>query len=343
MNPFLGAIVVPGLVMLVLFAMPFIGRWELGHRFNIVWTFALLVGASALTIVAWRHDHNGATEESKHYLAAVADAEIQAQRAAVLANSPSGIPPTGALTLLRSDAKTQGPKLFREHCAACHDHAPPAGTTADTSQEIRTEKPTASNLWGFGTAEWARGILDPARVGGPHYFGNTKFKDGEMVEFVKTTIGEQLSELKDKPEELTKYRQSIEDVAIAMEAESGRSSDYVAEINNRAEAGRKAIIDVFACIDCHKFREEGGLGLAPDLTGYASREWLTAFISNPADERFYRDTNDRMPAFAPHPGSASNRLSAEDLATLVSWLRSEWYEPPTAEKPSSAEAAAPVK
>ena len=62
-----------------------------------------------------------------------------------------------------------------------------------------------------------------------------------MVEFVKTTIGDKLNELKDKPEELVKYRQAIEDVAIALEAEGGRSTDHVAEINNRAEAGRKAI------------------------------------------------------------------------------------------------------
>ena len=66
-------------------------------------------------------------------------------------------------------------------------------------------------------------------------------------------------------------------------------------------AGRKAIVNVFACIDCHKFRNDGELGHAPGLTGYASREWLTAFISNPADKRFYGDKNDRMPAFAPHP------------------------------------------
>ena len=50
--------------------------------------------------------------------------------------------------------------------------------------------------------------------------------------------------------------------------------------------------------------------MAPDLTGYASREWLTAFISNPADERFYRDKNDRMPAFAPHRTIIANRVAA---------------------------------
>ena len=85
-----------------------------------------------------------------------------------------------------------------------------------------------------------------------------------------------------------------------------------------------------------KFRDKGELGSAPDLTGYASPEWLTAFLSNPADERFYRDENDRMPAFAPHPGDPANRLSAEDLALLVSWLRGEWYEPVPANSASDA-------
>ena len=70
------------------------------------------------------------------------------------------------------------------------------------------------------------------------------------------------------------------------------------------------------------------MGNAPDLTGYASREWLTAFISNPADKRFYGDKNDRMPAFALHPNDpTANRLSPQELAVLVSWLRGEWYEP----------------
>jgi ubiquinol-cytochrome c reductase cytochrome b subunit len=325
--PIVGAIVVPGLVMLSLFLMPFIGHWKLGHRFNIVWTFALLVGAGILTALAWHEDHNGKTPESQHYLAAVADANAQAERAVVLANSPNGIPPTGALSLLRRDPKTQGPKLFRQHCAACHSHAPQnQNNSVPGTQIIVTEKPSASNLWNFGTVDWIRDILDPNKISAPHYFGNTAFKDGDMVKFVKEKIGDHLAELRQI--ERTPFQESVEDVAIAVAAESGRKIDGLADPDKRIDAGRKAIVDVFACIDCHKFGKEGDVGMAPDLTGYASREWLTAFISNPADERFYRDTNDRMPAFAPHPHDPANRLSPEDLAILVSWLRGEWYEVP---------------
>lgn len=332
--PLVGAIAVPGLVMFTLFLMPLVGRWQLGHRFNVVWTLALIVGAAVLTTLAWREDHNGATPESRHYLAAVADAKTQAERAVTLASSPTGIPPTGALALMRTDPKTQGPKLFREHCAACHSHAPAstangaeavggAAANVDATQVIAVEKPSASNLWRFGTIDWVRGILDPAHVAGPHYFGYTAFKDGEMANYVKETIGGQLTEL--KGDELAKYRQARDDAALALAAESGRPLGDVANSQHRIEAGRKAIVDVFACIDCHKFQSQGG-GSAPDLTGYASSQWLSEFISNPANERFYGDKNDRMPAFAVHPGDPANRLSAEDLAILVAWLRGEWYE-----------------
>ena len=270
-----------------------------------------------------REDNNGATPESQHYLAAAADAEAQANRAVELAGSPTGIPPTGALSLLRSDPKTQGPKLFREHCAACHSHSPGGGrSTDDLTQVIVAEKSSASNLWQFGTRQWIRGMLDPEQVAGPHYFGNTAFKEGEMVGYVKETIGGQLSEL--KGEELATYQKQIDDVTFALAEEGKMLREMYPQ--ERVTSGRDAIVNVFACIDCHKFRDEGALGGAPDLTGYASREWLTEFISNPAAERFYRDTNDRMPAFAPKPHDPANRLSPEDLEILVSWLRGEWYE-----------------
>lgn len=330
--PIVGAIVVPGLVMLTLFVMPFVGRWQLGHRFNVVWTFALLIGAGVLTCLALYDDYHSGTPESQHYLAAVANAKIEAERAVELANSPTGIPPTGALTLLQSDPKTQGPKLFRQHCASCHSHAP-KNPSANDPQAIVAETPSASNLWGFGTRDWFRGILDAKQIAGPDYFGNTAFKDGDMVTWVRDNIATHLSELKGA--ELTKFRSQIDDVTLALATESGRPVGTVADLDKHVAAGRDVIVKEFACIECHKFRDDGEVGGgAPDLTGYASRDWLTAFISNPADKRFYGEKNDRMPAFALHPNDpAANRLNPQELAILVSWLRGEWYEPAGAPNP----------
>src|SRR3954470_1348433 len=103
----LGAIVVPGLVMLILFLMPIVGRWKLGHRFNVVFLFALLTGVVILTFRAVAEDRS-----KKDYQAAVTQAQKDAERIKDLASRPTGIPATGAVSLLRDDPYTQGPKLF---------------------------------------------------------------------------------------------------------------------------------------------------------------------------------------------------------------------------------------
>jgi ubiquinol-cytochrome c reductase cytochrome b subunit len=45
----LGAIVLPGVAMFVLFLMPLVGRWKWGHRWNVVFLLAMLVGIAGLT------------------------------------------------------------------------------------------------------------------------------------------------------------------------------------------------------------------------------------------------------------------------------------------------------
>jgi ubiquinol-cytochrome c reductase cytochrome b subunit len=266
-------------------------------------------------------------------LAAVAAAEADAERIVVLANAPTGIPPTGALSLLRGDAKTQGPKLFRQHCAACHSHEPVNGTS-DPSQTIVAEKPSAPNLWGIGTREWVLGILDPKQVASPRYFGNTAHKEGDMVTFVNDTIGTQLNDL--KGDELAAFKKKIEDISFALADEAGMIGEMAADTQARVAAGREAIVaeEPFSCITCHKFRDQGELGAAPDLTGYASREWLTAFIRNPEHERFYPESNDRMPAFGATENKPTARLSDADMRLLVDWLRGKWYEPTSPNPPA---------
>ncbi len=54
---FFGAIVAPGLVFGLMFLMPIIGRWKLGHRFNLVYLGALAVGIVWLTASAYIEDH----------------------------------------------------------------------------------------------------------------------------------------------------------------------------------------------------------------------------------------------------------------------------------------------
>jgi len=374
----LGAIVIPGLVMAALFLMPLLGRWQLGHRFNIGLLLILLGGASVLTISAMNEDFrarwtDGAnftaefqstfaelgTDETKiaahfdndaskiqgyrdqvrefekyrkslDYLAAVESAEHEAHRAVQLASGPARIPLTGAITLLRDDPKTQGPRLFARYCASCHTHAPFGGSETEHSAAVEgAQKSTAPNLYGFASRAWIKGLLDPNQIAGPDYFGNTAHHEGQMVTFVKDTLKERTAD-------------DVKRAVVALSAEAQLPSQRAVDEKDAAEidAGRKLVGNVEHCAACHKFHDQGELGTAPDLTGYGSREWLIGMISNPKHERFYRDDNDRMPAFAEHPGDASqNMLSAKALGLLADWLRGEWY---VSQEPAAASSETPA-
>ena len=69
------------------------------------------------------------------------------------------------------------------------------------------------------------------------------------------------------------------------------------------------------------------LGSAPDLTGWGSREWLVGIITDPTHERFYGDSNDRMPSFGKADEGAAPMLTPQQIGLLADWLRGDWYRP----------------
>ncbi len=66
----IGAIYAPGALMLVLFLMPLVGRWKLGHRFNVVFLFVVLIGASWLTFQAVYDDRHAEWVDASSYASA---------------------------------------------------------------------------------------------------------------------------------------------------------------------------------------------------------------------------------------------------------------------------------
>ena len=102
--------VVPGLILIYFLLVPFIGRIRVGHCFNVAATLVLLAGLVFLTYRSYAKDVADPKQQQ-----AIADEREQADRAIELARA-KGIPAAGALTLLLDDAKTQGPKLFRQQC-----------------------------------------------------------------------------------------------------------------------------------------------------------------------------------------------------------------------------------
>lgn len=299
-----GAIVIPGLVFGVVAMMPFLGKWKLGHRFNLGFLFALIAGAGLLTFAALREDQN-----NPRYLAAVQKAEAAAARVRELAKAPAGIPAGGAVTLLRNDPLTQGPKIFSAQCASCHRFG-----GEDGEGNVPLDAQSASDLKGFASRDWLAGLLDPARIGTTNYFGATKFKSGKMVKFVHEKVAAYAPE----------KQAQLSQVIVALSAEAQLKSQLAADHRDTVliEEGRRLLREEFSCTDCHQFHTKDEDATAPDLTGYGSRKWLSNFINNPAHADFYGNRNDRMPKFG-----NDGILTEQQIGLVVDWLRGVWYEP----------------
>ena len=354
-----GAIIIPGVVMTYLFLFPILGRWEWGHHINRAALVLLLIGAGALTFIAMREDAN-----NPDFQAAKVAAAHDAERTHELINRREWlpaqgklsdlrlIPKQGAVHLLRNDPLTRGQRLFVQHCASCHDHADPKGqrpagvtgpiqTPEATGDKDSTKPPTfakessagAPNLYGFASRAWIKGLLNPAEISklefgqplpaGPDgkspgrpviapYFGNTNHKTGRMATWVK-----QHAEL---------LKTDTDAIAAALSAQAQIRSQ--AELDKRDAKLIERGLDLIQqhCTSCHRLGEQGQLGLAPDLTGYGSYEWIMGLVSDPTHERFYGQENDRMPSFADdldHP--ENNNVSLRELSLIVDWLRGQYY------------------
>jgi ubiquinol-cytochrome c reductase cytochrome b subunit len=310
-----GAIVFPGLLFGVLVVMPFIGRWKLGHRFNVAYIFAVMAGIVALTVMAKQQD-----ADNEEYIRGVADAEIKSRRIVELVQGPAGIGVNGARALLQNDPKTAGPEIFARNCAQCHTFDGHDGTGKPVPE------PTAADLAGFGTRKWLRSFLvDPAA---DSHFGPTargafngeplgnRFVDGAMAKWSRENISKMQDEELDAVVEFLVAQGSRSDAKAADPELVQKGRDFF-------EAGSDAVET--SCLGCHEMTIDGAalgssaLVAAPDLTGYASEAWLRDFILDPGADRHYGKRNG-MPA-------SKERLSSRELDLLVQWLAHRWYEP----------------
>ncbi|HAV63513.1 MAG TPA: menaquinol-cytochrome C reductase [Verrucomicrobiales bacterium] len=297
-----GAMILPGIVIGLIVAMPLIGRWRIGHRFNLG-VLAMAFGIfGVFTWLAYAKDAaNPAFQIAKE------EAERQSQRVLELARI-QGIPQTGALTLLHNDPLTQGPKLFAQHCASCHRFDGHDGT----GREVQDPQ-SAPDLKGFASREWLTGFLDPEKILTAHYYGGTKFAErSRMVRFVERDV----AEFDDAQKEM------LRKVVIALSAEAqlpGQAEADAADAAVIAEGKKLLEHEDMRCTECHQFYFEDEDADAPNLTGYASREWIMSFIADPAHPRFYGDRNDRMPSFG-----KEETLNEKNIGLLADWLRGDW-------------------
>ena len=316
-----GAIYLPGALMLLLTAMPIFGRWKLGHWFNIVFMMAMMVGIIGLTGFALKND-----AKDPDFQAAVKQAHEDSERIKVLAERPDGIPLEGAVSLLRNDPLTQGPRLFARNCAMCHRYDGHDGTGREVVKLVNKERipelPTATDLGTFGTTAWLKSVItDYATTFAPLSNAGEKVK----THFVVNSEMAGWSKSHAQHWRIGANEKSLDDLTAFLQAQGGRPSpkpniDEAAIKRGREifTSGKLAVGEFESkCTDCHSLKPRGeetvlGERTAPTLTGYAGSDWLREFLKNPGHAQFYGEYN-AMPAFG-------DRLSEKELDLLVRWM-----------------------
>ncbi len=328
-----GAIYVPGALMAILAALPIIGRWRAGHVLNVLFMMVMMLGIAGLTGLALYNDAN-----DPDFQASVKQAHLEAIRVEELAKRPAGIPLEGAVSLLRNDPKTQGPRLFARNCAPCHRYDGHDSTGHDVVKIVQkeehgpkerlVEKPTATDLGNFGSPEWIKSVITDFK-GTFAALENVKDKEGNVAESSKHFLeGEMASwstshanHWRSDP----KNEQALADLVAFLYSQSkplgkSGSSDEALKRGRQIFETGKLPVGKFEtnCIDCHSLQPVGEdkllgeVGAGPTLTNYGGERWLREFLSNAGHEKYY-GSNNAMPAFG-------GRLLDQELDLLVRWM-----------------------
>jgi ubiquinol-cytochrome c reductase cytochrome b subunit len=302
----IGAIILPTLCMAILVAIPILGKWKLGHRFNLGFIGVILVGAALLTWQAVADDRGDA-----EFQVAKQTAARDAERAVTLADN--GVPITGALTLMRNDAYTQGPRIFSRNCASCHRYDGHDGM----GNALPADSISASDLKGYGSRAWAQGFLNADTILTRKYWGGTAHTEGDMVGW----LGDHIPET----DEQVATRKAV---VLALSSQAQLTSQRALDVKDSAQiaVGIAYMRNTTAgCAECHVFQDVGTD--SPELTGWASRQWMIDFVNDPSHKRFFGRDNDRMPSYG-----VEKSLTPREIEMVVDWIRGDWFTPKVAAK-----------
>ncbi len=339
-----GAIIVPGIIMGIIAAMPITAKLfgHVGHTLNRAFIWALTLGVVVLTVMAFYEDANNTEHQ-----AALREAHRDGQRAIELASGPDRIPVEGAVSLLRKDPFTQGPRLFEQHCKSCHRFNGHDGRGSLVTEAGKTESdpdviasPTAVDLGSFGNREWMTAIVMDysshfAWMKNATWFREAQAKSaaGETVDYINPDSSEMADWTSGNLDAL-KSAENADNVKALVEflaAEAGHGgTTYDAAL---VEKGRDLAINGTwsgtlkdtSCASCHDTigqdfpanPDDSAAGTYPTLAKYGSAAWLKDFIRHPDAARHY-GTKNQMVVYSPQ------KLSEENLNLLVRWMTHDY-------------------
>lgn len=334
-----GAVVIPSIFVAIFFAFPWFHRVlseSRAHRAAVGIAAGIALGMLTLTGVNRWHDRNpsdaavAAVRLKQSAKTALTDADqailrarqfnVQRAQAASTARralelaATHGIPPQGPLALLAADPALRGPKLFAANCASCHRYDGHNGIG-----EIPADPPTSSDLKGFASREWIRGLLENPMS--DRFFGKMRTPQGEPAH---TRMDRFVRERREGADDAARAQVTAEfDAVAAFLSEQSRPDVHRDKGAGPAESQSVAMLaqgrDLFmtVCNECHTYGgERTGTTRAPEMQGYGSVDWLKLMIAEPDHETRYRAAGReraRMPRF-------KEKLSEQEIAMLAQWI-----------------------
>ena len=286
---------------------PFLDRGEPPSRVARVFTAAplalFLLGTIALGALSVRDDlRDVAFQKAK------ARAATRATIARGLAMN--GVPPEGALAMMQNDPELRGEAIFGQSCAACHV----LGSLGDIA------KANAPVLDGWGTEPWIAAMLhDPDHV---QRFGKTPYKEQMPSMDVPPAHPDP-----DAPPFKAMSADDLEAAAAFLASQADELGEpppapSATRQNAKAMARGEQIVSQ-QCTSCHLWKgqgDDGGQGLAPELSGYASVAWVRTQVANPASPATYRE-NALDPDRKGHMPRYDTELSPGDVDVVARWTR----------------------
>jgi ubiquinol-cytochrome c reductase cytochrome b subunit len=156
-----GTFLIPLLAAVFLAALPFLDRNAAARKGVLAALVGSMIAAGGLCVASFRAD-----AKSPQFLRAQALSEKRAKKALELARTV-GVPPEGALALLKNQPEERGQRLFTLACAECHSARGSGGDRAP-------------RLDGFLSKAWIKRVL--IRPDAPELYGNAKISGMESYE-----------------------------------------------------------------------------------------------------------------------------------------------------------------